>query len=173
MGQIIYTIRTIMEKEDYRKFLYIATFRRNYLVIPMIAVMALAGAVLSAWSYGKVTLLFVFSFWVLLFCVSIGVICFKVERKNKRRISTDKTKTFGSVTILKFFDNYLVMETPATKGKNTLNYDQFYKLIESKDYFIFYFNANMASLLRKKDISNLEEFQTFIKTKFGKKFKKI
>ena len=77
---------------------------------------------------------------------------FKVEKKNTRRIKTDKTGTFDSINTLKFYEDRIVMENQELKSKGELKYNQFFTLMESKDYFIFYFTANQASLVRKKDI---------------------
>lgn len=62
---------------------------------------------------------------------------FKVERKNAQRVKTDKTGTFDSTNILKFYDERIVFENEALNSKGELKYDQFYSLVESKDYFIF------------------------------------
>lgn len=39
-------INTIMSKEDYRKFLYIATFKKNKFIIPMLGLIALLGSMI-------------------------------------------------------------------------------------------------------------------------------
>ena len=44
MDEVRYTVNTTLEREDYRKFLYLATFCRSRAVVPMIAALALAGA---------------------------------------------------------------------------------------------------------------------------------
>jgi len=45
--------------------------------------------------------------------------------------------------------------------------------MESKDYFIFYLTANQASLVRKKDVDNLNAFKDFIVEKFKGRYKNI
>ena len=54
-----------------------------------------------------------------------------------------------------------------------LKYEQFYALMESRDYFIFYLTANQASLIRKKDVDDLDAFREFIVQKFKGRYKKI
>lgn len=105
-----------------------------------------------------------------MFALAIGVICFKVERRNKQRIKTDKTGTFGSKSILSFFEDKLTFETPALNSTGTLTYTQVYRLMESKDYFIFYITYNQATLLRKKDIGDVQKFREFIVSKFAEKY---
>ena len=166
-------INTTMTKEDYRKFLYIATFRRNKLVLPLIGLIALAGSVIISFgSFGFSFMRLIIS-WILLYALAIAVVIIKVERKNAKRVKTDRTGTFDSVNTLKFYDDRIVMENESLKSTGELKYDQFYALIESKDYFIFYWTANQASLIRKKDIENLEEFKDFIAGKFKNNYKKI
>ena len=48
-----------------------------------------------------------------------------------------------------------------------------YALMESRDYFIFYLTANQASLIRKKDVDDLDAFREFIVQKFKGRYKKI
>ena len=111
--------------------------------------------------------------WIFLFALAIGIVLFKVERKNAQRIKTDKTGTFDSINTLKFYDDRIIMENEALKSKGELKYGQFYALMESKDYFIFYLTANQASLIRKRDIDDLNTFREFIINKFENKYKRI
>lgn len=170
-AQII--INTTMTKEDYRKFLYIATFKRSKVIIPLIILISLIGSVIISYENGQIKPFTLIISWVLLFAMSIIVIIFQVERKNKQRIHTDKTGSFGSINTLKFFDDKIVMENESLKSTGQLNYNQFHGLLESKDYFIFYFSANHASLVRKVDVIDIKEFKTFIISKFEGKYKKI
>jgi len=166
-------VNTIMTKEDYRKFLYIATFRRNKLIIPLLCLISLIGSIIIGIGNGDINLVLVITSWVFLFALSIMVVVFKVERKNAQRIKTDKTGAFDSVNILKFYDDKITMENKALKSTGELKYEQFYAVMESRDYFIFYFTVNQASLIRKKDVDNLKEFKEFIVNKFRNKYKEI
>jgi succinate dehydrogenase flavin-adding protein (antitoxin of CptAB toxin-antitoxin module) len=65
------------------------------------------------------------------------------------------------------------MENKELKSTGELKYNQFFALMESKDYFIFYLTVNQASLVRKKDVDNLNDFKEFIVEKFGSKYKRI
>ena len=173
MDNPIFKFETTMEKEDYKKFLYTATFKRNKFVIPIIALIAMLGALFVAFSDGTFNLTVFFICWIFMFVSAIGVICFKVERRNKQRIKTDKTGTFGSRSILSFFEDKLIFETPTLNSTGTLTYNQVYKLMESKDYFIFYITYNQATLLRKKDIGEVQKFREFIVSKFANKYNLI
>lgn len=175
MKQEKFLITTKMEKEDYRKFLYIATFLRKKSVMPSIILLCLIGALFVNFSSNGISLSgFGFTF-VFMFVLVMGISCFRIERKNKQRIKTDKTGTFGAESILRFYEEHLEMETPALHSHAELRYDQFYGVMESKDYFIFYITVNQASLVRKKDMKDevVMEFRTFLKGVFGEKYRKL
>jgi hypothetical protein len=60
-------INTIMSKEDYRKFLYIATFKRNNFIIPMLGLIALFGSMIISLDNGYFNLTKLILSWILLF----------------------------------------------------------------------------------------------------------
>lgn len=166
-------INTIMTKDDYRKFLYIATFRRNKFIIPFIGLISLMGSIIVSLDSDNLNFIKLVVSWIFLFALAIGIVLFKVERKNAQRIKTDKTGTFDSINTLKFYEDRIVMKNEALKSKGELKYGQFYALMESKDYFIFYLTANQASLIRKRDIDDLSAFREFIINKFENKYKRL
>lgn len=150
MDQPKIIINTTMSKEDYRRFLYIAAFRRNKAVIPFLMLISLAGGIIISLDNGGLDFTKLIISWILLFILAIAVILFKVEIRNMQRIKTDKTGTFDSVNTLEFYDDRMVAENKELKSTGQLKYDQFYALMESKDYFIFYLTLNQASLVRKR-----------------------
>ena len=142
-------------------------------MLPLLALMTLvASIIINLESEGINPVKFIIS-WILLFALAIIVLLIKIERKNAQRIKTDKTGAFNSINTLKFFDDKLVMENDALRSTGELKYDQFYALRESRDYFIFYWTANQASLIRKKDVDNLNSFRDYIIEKFKGRYKRI
>jgi hypothetical protein len=166
-------INTTMSKEDYRKFLYIATFRRNKVLIPLLGLISLAGSIIVTSDSGNFNFIKLVISWILLFALAIVVVLFKVEKKNAQRIKTDKTGAFDSINTLKFFEDRIVMVNKALKSRGELKYNQFFALMENKDYFIFYLTANQASLVRKKDVDDLDAFREFIAEKFKGRYRSI
>ena len=166
-------IHTTMAKEDYRKFLYIATFRRNKLALPLVGLIALLGALIVSFEDGYLNPTALIISWIGFFALAIAAVVFKVERRNAQRIKTDQTGAFDSINTLKFYDDRLVMENQQLKSTGELKYNQFYGLLESKDYFIFYITVNQASLVRKKDVENPDGFRAFLRERFGSRFKRI
>lgn len=166
-------INTTMSKEDYRKFLYISAFRRNKAMIPFLGLISLLGSAIISFDGGNFNLTRFLVSWMALLALALAVVVFKVEIKTAQRVKTDKTGTFDSVNTLKFYDDRIVIDNQALKSTGELEYGQFYALMESKDYYIFYLNLNQASLVRKKDIDNPGAFKEFIVGKFGRKYKRI
>ena len=105
--------------------------------------------------------------------MSVAYISLRIEWNSAKRVKTDKTGTFDTANTLKFYDDRIVMENDSIKSTAELKYDQFYTVLESKDYFIFYFTINQASLIRKKDMDNPDAFRDFIANKFNGKFRQI
>lgn len=171
MAEPIYLIETTLEKEDYRRFLYTATFFKEKLTFPLIALMSLGGSVLISLGEPWRSVPTVLLLWAALFVLSVAGICLMVETKNRQRVKTDRSALFGSKVILKFYEDSLSVEQPAFSSSSTLGYDQFYALLESREYYIFYFNANQATLIRKKDIAKEAEFRDFLKGKFWGRYK--
>ena len=166
-------INTTMSREDYRRFLYIAAFRRNKAIIPLLALISLAGSIFVSLEHGHVNVLKLIISWIGLLVLAMAVVVFKLELRYRQHIKTDKTGAFDSINTLKFYDDKIVIENKALKSTGEIKYSQFYALMESKDYDIFYLTINQASLLRKNDIDNFAAFKEFIIGKFGKKYKTI
>lgn len=171
METVHFAVQTKMEKEDYRKFLYLATFFREKFTLPMVFGFAALGAAGIQLSEGAFAPLRFILLTVFLFAAAIGVLCLRVERQNKRRVASDKTGTFGGVVTLRFGDEEIEVENAALHSTGKPRYDEIYELLETADYFIFYFTATQASLLRKKDVEDPEALKAFLKEKFAKKYK--
>ena len=52
----------------------------------------------------------------------MGVIIFKVERKNKQRIETDKTGVFNSEEVLDFYEDFLIIKSTVLEGESKIKY---------------------------------------------------
>ena len=173
MTEAIFSIETTMEKADLRNFLYISTFRKKRFILTRLALFCLLGSLLIGWSNEFIAPISSLLTWAVLFILFIGIICLKIERIIRLRLKTDKTGSFGSTDNLKFYDEKIVIEKPSLNATCTFSYTQFFQLIESKNYFIFYVNINQATLLRKKDIENPNEFKEFILAKFNNRYRAV
>lgn len=170
-----YRIETVMEKEDYKKFLYTTTFTRNKSALRFLAVMSLIGAILLAvvkFGFGIKTF---FVSWAVMFACLYVIAWIKVEYNYRKKISIDDSGVFGSVTTIEFFENYMTMESTMAEGRSVLDYGKFFRLLEMRQYFVFYYSKTMATIVRKKDMDsiNVQEFRQFIAEKFEGKYQKI
>lgn len=150
----LFTVKTTMTEDDYHKFLYISTLLKSKIMILFLIFLSafLSGSV--AYSEGQFDLNGFLVFWIILIIVAILIIVFKIEIRFKQVVKTDKTGSFNSEEILDFYEDFLVVKSKAFEGETKVKYSQFYKVIESKDYFITYFNVNKATLIRKKDLES-------------------
>lgn len=172
-AQPLMIINTIMTEKDYRNFLYLITFRKKKYVIPLLGLLTAALSLLISFEYGHFNPARFVLGWVFLFALAVGAIVFKVERRYRQRIKTDRTGTFGSTNVLKFYEDKIATESSSPKAAGELAYNQFYAVLESKEYFIFYLTSAQASLIRKKDIVDLQRFKALIADKFAGKYKLI
>lgn len=107
--------------------------------------------------------------------VAILVIIFKIEIKFRKIIKTDKTGLFDSPEILDFYADFLIVKSKVFEGEIKVKYTQIYKVFESKNYFINYFNANQATLIRKKDMKSevIDSIRSLYKKNITDKYKKV
>lgn len=175
MEQIQFEIITKMEKDDLKKFMYIATFFRKKSTIPMLVTVSLLGSLWVNYALGNVTTLGFFVVTMIMLAAIVGVICFKIERRVRQRIKTDNTGTLGSESVLRFYEEHLEMESESFRSHSELRYSQFYELMETKDFYMFYISANQAYMVRKKDIKADEcsAFCEFMQGVFGAKYKSL
>lgn len=166
-------IETTMTKEDYKKFLYIATFRRNKVLIPLLIFMSIIGSVVIGFDTdGFSWVRFILSFLVLT-PLAFVIIILQIERKNAKRIKTDQTGSFDSINKLTFYEDKMMLQNEAFKSTGEVQYAQFYGVRESKYYFIFYLTVNQAALIRKIDVKDVSGFRSFLMDKLKERYKKI
>lgn len=166
-----FIIKSIIEKEDYRRFLYIAAFRKNKLVIPTIILIGIVVSIIL--NLDSLNFISIAVTGIIFEIIVFGTIFFKIELTNMRRIKSDHTGMFGSETVLKFYSDKMIMENNALNSKSELEYEKFHQVNESAEYFIFYITMNQASLFRKQDTDDLDQFREFIIEKFEGKYKKV
>lgn len=173
MEQALFTVCTRMEKEDYRKFLYTATFRRSPWGLIFITGLSLAVSLLLSWGSDGLRPVRLLILWGLYFCIAIGAVCLKIELKNRKRIATDRTGAFGAVNTLCFYEDRLTLSCEELHSFGEFRYSQFYGIMESKDFFLFYLSADQASMVRKKDLENPDAFRRFLASKFPGRFRSL
>lgn len=171
----LFTVKTTMKKKDYHKFLYISTFLKSNIMILFLLFLTafLSGQIAYNENYFDLKNFLIF--WIILMMVLILAIIFKIEIKFRQIIKTDKTGSFDSPEILDFYADFLIVKSKVFEGEIKVKYDQIYKVFESNDYFITYFNANKATLIRKKDMKSevIDSLRSLYKKNLTNKYKKV
>jgi hypothetical protein len=85
----------------WNSLLYIATFRRNKLIIPLLGLISLVASLMISFEGENISFTKFIISWIALFALVVAVVVFKVERRNVQRIKTDKTGAFDSINTLK------------------------------------------------------------------------
>lgn len=79
-------INTIMTKEDYKKFLYISTFKKNKTVVLFLCLVSLIGSMIIGFEDGHFSVLRFIISWILLFLMAIIIVTLKIERRSAQRV---------------------------------------------------------------------------------------
>ncbi|ELC8453755.1 YcxB family protein [Clostridium perfringens] len=169
----LFTIKTSINKKDYSRFLYIATFLRKKFTIPAIIVITALMAGFVSYNNRIFELKSFLIYWLILLIITLFAIVVKIEFQSRER--ADKAGVLKSIETLEFFDDILVIKSTAFKGKSKIKYYKFYEVIETKNYFIIYFNRRQASIIRKIDLEDslVDELRNFLTGKIGNKYKKL
>ncbi|NGT49229.1 hypothetical protein DDA98_06620 [Clostridium perfringens] len=169
----LFTIKTSINKKDYSRFLYIATFLRKKFTIPAIIVITALMAGFVSYNNRIFELKSFLIYWLILLIITLFAIVVKIEFQSRER--ADKAGVLKSIETLEFFDDILVIKSTAFKGKSKIKYYKFYEIIETKNYFIIYFNRRQASIIRKIDLEDslVDELRNLLTGKIGNKYKKL
>lgn len=175
--EVKFLIKTKLKEKDFKKFLYLATYFRKKITLPLMYTLSLIGSLgityLDASSQEEFSIITAFVLSIVIFVLAIVMMNFKIARANKMRIKTDKIGTFDYECKLCFYDEYITFEMEETKAYSQIKYEQFFEVIESKDFYMFFVTSNQASIISKKDIDekDLDKFSEFIKSKFKNNYK--
>ena len=169
----LFSLDSIMGKSDLRKMIYIATFFKNRYSIPgMILGCFIINFIIGKLKHISNIAVMTGSFLVLV-VVAFLLIVLRIEMRNKNRIKYDGALIINRPLRLNFFEDRIEATTGKAEQTSSLKYDSFYKLMETKDYFLFFHNESQISLLRKSEIDDEDSFKSFILKKFPNKFKQL
>ncbi|MEG1972149.1 MAG: hypothetical protein RR315_03245, partial [Oscillospiraceae bacterium] len=85
----LFTCETQMSVSDLRKMTFIATFLRNYFTIPFVFLICLVGNYLMGRFNHITDSGIMWKSFFFLFGMTILLICFRTEHKNKKRVKYD------------------------------------------------------------------------------------
>ena len=96
--------------------------------------------------------------------------CVGIEIKSRRFVKNYRAGQIGRTEELRFYEGYMEV---GMKSGDRIEYNQFYELVESKNYILFYFNEKFASVVKKSDVPECEQFTEFLQMIFGDKYRKV
>lgn len=175
-SELLFEIKTKMEKEDFRKLSYITIFSNKQKTIPLIVLLAAVGSILYSMMQGKFEIAVFFTVWGIFIPVAFAAIALSVEYKNIKKVNAIRSGlTKQPKQLISFFEHYLVAEDENAKRSHKIKYENLFQVVESKNNYVVYASKNAASMIRKMDISPeiREDFRDFLKTKFGERYKKF
>lgn len=168
-----FIVQNKLDEKDFKTFMYISTFFKSMKKLIITAILFAAFVYLAIKDEpGNMAINFTKYYLILLVFFVIALIA-HIEMRYRTRIRTDKSGMFEENPELIFTDKCLKVKSEAFKSEGEITYEMFYKLIETKDYFYFYFNEHQATIVNKKLIDDYDNFRIFIHSKFKKNYKYI
>ncbi|MSS64803.1 YcxB family protein [Velocimicrobium porci] len=168
-----YQINTTMEREDYRNFLYLITFRKNPSVLLAILLMSfILSFFVSFFTNGfQIKNFLIITFFM--FLVTISTLCLRLESKVKKKYSISNQQNLKKEQTITLFSDSIEATNRNSDGTTIISYNDFYEIWETRNYLFFYFSKDLCSLIRKQDIDKTQanEIIYFLKSKLGNKFK--
>lgn len=162
----LYTIKSKLEKKDHIKFMYVSTFFKKPITFLFFVAAAVAGGI----GFGRgARLQETWQFFLLgfgIFALLIFFIFVRVRAKSVKKIIKDKTGNYELENTFKFFPKGMILEGKKMKTASLVKYEKLYRVIETRDYFMIYFNEFQGSLFKKSQVENCNEFQDFLRSKF-------
>ena len=166
----LFVINTTLEKKDFREYLYITTFLKNRRVFLVLYGVCLALSAISNLILRSFTVENILIRSVIVFTGLVVLMCIGIEIKSRRFAKNYRAGEMGQKETLRFYEEYMEV---GMKSGDRIEYERFYELLESKNYFLFYLNEKYASFVRKSDVPECEKFIGFLQSVFGDKYKKI
>ncbi|MFA9466338.1 MAG: YcxB family protein [Velocimicrobium sp.] len=162
-----------MEKDDYKKFLYITTFRKSYQTIVSLLLFASIATALFCRLLNQSAPFTIFIIFILILLILLSFLLFKLDRQVNTLFSINKKTSFEKKQTITLYDTYLTASNRMSQGETKTDYCNIHELYETSEYLIFYFNKSLASPVRKKDIPT-EQYQliiSFLKSKLEHRYK--
>lgn len=173
--EILFDINTTMEISDNRNFLYIRTFKQNSSIFLAMGILSILGGLFLAFGFRQFYPMGILKACVTAFTIIWSIIMVKIELRHRKRIKEEKSGMLGSKINMKFYDDHMVMTSNISQGESKLYYKDFYGLIETGAYYIFYYSMSHATMLKKKDVDELyrKDFRDFIISEFEGMYRRL
>ena len=159
-----FVIRSSLEKEDYKKYLFIDMFdfRKIFMIFLISCIVTLSlNYVNHTMSINTIVKYFAIFFGIVMIMrvVQVYSMYYGIAKMY------DKGELRGHNT------DELTIQNSAKNGSVTLKYDIFNSVISTKDFILLYATARQCSVIRKKDVENIDEFLIYLQDKFKKVYR--
>lgn len=164
-----FVIRSSLDKEDYKKYLFIDMFELRKIF--MIFVIACIVTLSLNYVNHTMNLYNIVEYFAIFFCI---VIVMRVVQVYTMYYGIARMYDKGDLkgyNIYSFHEDELTIQNSSQNGSATLKYDIFHTVRQTKDFILLYATARQCSVIRKKDVENIDEFVIYLKNKFKKVYR--
>lgn len=174
-NKLLFKVTSKLEAKDFRKFLYLATFKRSPLIIPVIGLIGLIAASTITFVNGPFTVVKFLGLFLSLFLIAYIATCLKVEYRSFVVKKDKNHPIFKDNHNISFFENYIMPAKNKGKNKTKIEYSKLFKVLKTDKYLVIYYNTSVASIVRKEDLDEetWNGLVDFLKNKLDNKFKKV
>ena len=167
-GKLLLAMETQISPKDFHRFLYLATFRRTQWLMQVLLAMSAIGACIVAYqdqTFYPLVFLMMFVFYCVL---CFGGVALTVEWRNRKQAP----KSTLHLQYL-FYKEQLELQVPGEEP-TVWQYDNLYRVLESRRYLVFYGTVTEAFVLRKEDIPGDErrELLEMLQEKLHRRYRK-
>lgn len=168
-----FIVKNKIEEKDFKNFMYISTFFKSIKKLIITLIVFAAFIYLAVRNEPGDILANFFKFYILIVLLFLVALVINLEMRYRTRVRTDKSGMFKENPEFTFTNEYVKIKNDELNSESEIPYDYFYMLIETKDYFYFYYNANQASIMKKSLINDYDDFRVFIHSKFKNNYRYI
>ncbi len=164
-------IQNTLTKRDYRKIVYLNIYKRERLS-PFIFVITLPLSILiiiERFIYPEMVSNFMF-YTSCLFLILLFLFYLVLETAIRRFIKSDK-RIIDHPMKIQIRDEGMEVSNPEQGSETHYAWNTIYKVLETKEFLLFYVNTMRAEIISKKKIENLKGLKSFLKEKLGAKYK--
>lgn len=165
-----YTIEGNINKKDQIAFQYLSVFFKKPIGLLVYLVIAALGSFVIGKNILGDNYLYYVTFALGIFGFLIFLTYARVRLKVVRKMVKDISGKYEQFFTYRFFGHGISLEGKRMSKNKIVKYEYLYRIIESRKYFIIYFNEFEGVPLRKSDVPNVNELKSFLKDKVGKKY---
>lgn len=171
MKQSEFVVRTSMELDDYKKFLFIDKFQREKVII--YAVISIFVSLIVNYINKTMNATSFIKYFAIFFLVFMLVRLLKIWSTYQGIKKMQRLNQLGYTNIFSFKEQDLTIQNSKIDGSTNIKYKDIGFVKETKDFILLYVTPKQCSAIRKKDVTDINAFIEFLTEKFAENFKKM